>query len=980
MAEKEITYKIRIDDSNLSEQLSNIRSQIDAAVTNQPFVANPFPFDRTNFNIAPLPQSLPIPIGETASSIYQRAQMQVAELQQTLTNSTAFASNSFGAIQSTAMNVGDRLGIGSTGFVNPIGFTGDEGWLQTSLASRFGVGYDPRMSLSVGDYQKTHNQRLPLQLPEFTGSVVGGAIGLLGGFSRFGLMGGFLAGGLASYAGEKALGWGIQGIYGQHLQDIQTSMYVNQTMIDRGMLGAGLFSPGELIANSMSSNLGTVRASLQNLNRRESEELLKGFTDLGGFDNARSADDYVKRFEDMLIGHRSVMHALRVTSEKALQVMAELEKSNLIGNATGQFSSYADAAQIMTGIGASVGIGGLSLISNGLQIQQQLLQTMPGISTTGAFLTGVDAVTNVRSLARSGGFDSEFIARVGGLDQLTSTLLNSAQQYGHSPLGRLNLLQGAGSRSPIDAISGGINMLRSPEDMFRFAMGVDLGNQFEQAGAINTNLMAVQQAIGTMGMMGGVFSRDSSGRYDPRTVIGMIMRQQGVDRNTAEAMLRLGQLAPRTQQEQYETNFNNVLGQKINEMPTDMQALRAEVDTAIGNFVSDMKPGFGGALIGGTLGGAAALIGGVALAPALAIGTAVGALAGGAYYLYKGRDGMSRDYNDVTRYFQRMLSDPRRIQAGVLGAYNRMDNETQSRLRTRAARESSDIEFMLDENTVQSKNGKFLREGYFGIGFKYTPIDVAVSRELQSRQDSVVEALASDIEALPLELRETYAGGKGKSISDYRMVAEEFLTGGRAKSIFERSLKSRNSERVQSQLESYVAYGLPNVISAENTSLNSTIAQLGLFDKYQGPPGEKAIKLAHDIQTGALKSNDELTQTFIKTVRGTSEKQTLDKIHDLMLITSADSKSELTLEQTLSSYQNIQQMSKIIAHPGMLNFVKQNIAYDKLGSTVSKDESAYLDALTAQDQTLTNQRLLTHSRNMDGYLKRISEKYLADGS
>ena len=60
--------------------------------------------------------------------------------------------------------------------------------------------------------------------------------------------------------------------------------------------------------------------------RGEVDEMLSTFTEAGGFDYVRTAQDYKEKTKQLFDGHRQLMHTLHVASKEATALMGQLSR------------------------------------------------------------------------------------------------------------------------------------------------------------------------------------------------------------------------------------------------------------------------------------------------------------------------------------------------------------------------------------------------------------------------------------------------------------------------------------------------------------------------------------------------------------------------------------------------------------------------------------------------------------------------------
>ncbi|MGV8131726.1 MAG: hypothetical protein ACP5N7_06530, partial [Candidatus Pacearchaeota archaeon] len=361
--EKEVNYKVQLDESDLVQKLTRIQSDINSALAGQSFggggisVSNAPP---TYGSLPPIPQHFAgAAFGiadQTFGATYNRFSNDLQMAQGTVYQTLQRAQQSVQTAQLTLQNTMDKVGTNfrSPQFVSPsdnfMGISGDEGWFKNILGAGLGVGYNPDTSLSPGMYREMSGHRLAYNAPNMFGSLAGFGLGFLGaGGGPLGMAVGLAAG----FVGEKTIGAGMNMFLAPTLQDMQTADYVNMSINQRSTLLSRQGNQGMLtgvgsnVASRMSEYVKSSEGFITGVSRSEAEQALRSFTEMGGFDSSRSSDEYLRRFDDMLEGHKKIMHAFRTSQQKALQYMTDMEQAGL--------SSSTGTAMALQAIGQSVG-------------------------------------------------------------------------------------------------------------------------------------------------------------------------------------------------------------------------------------------------------------------------------------------------------------------------------------------------------------------------------------------------------------------------------------------------------------------------------------------------------------------------------------------------------------------------------------------------------------------------------------------------
>lgn len=516
--QKEVTYKVKLDNTDLAQQLQSIRDQIDQALVGQSF--------GSSFGAPPSfsTYSPPISIPATLNQGFT-----------TVSNSMGYGFNSFQNSFGTGFQtINNSLNMTRPTFSAGSEVVGGVGGPWSTLAGTYGFGYDPNMPFSRADYQAIARNNLYTSLPDIIGQTIGGTVGGIAG-SVFPGIGNLIGGTIGTIAGNYAIGGVVNMAVQDIIQNKQTADYINLSLLRRGALAAGQ-QPGARAADIMQDYFGTQQSFLQGTNRNQFEEILAQFTNQGGFDTTRTTDEYLKRFNDLLADHKKIMHTLRITQEQAVQFMSEMQRSNLIGS-TGLFGSSSNAALTLQSLGGSVGITGSALGQFGMQSIGLGLQEIPGMSTGQAFTQGIGSLLSAQSLARQGLYTNDLLARTGGVQNIAASLQKNAYDYASTGLGQANLMSPIGMTG-FDAIGNAMGKLNSWEDMIAFKTGYHLPEMIEARGINNINVGRVVETTDFFRNMGFRGSGED-GKFTIQQAIQQLMLR-GVDRNTAEAMVLQG--------------------------------------------------------------------------------------------------------------------------------------------------------------------------------------------------------------------------------------------------------------------------------------------------------------------------------------------------------------------------------------------------------------------------------------------------------
>jgi len=962
MADKNITYKVNVDDSDLAQRLAQIKQEIDFALSGQPIGGNQLGIERavpmtygTYGGLSPLPSfnqylsPTQAGLGIADSSLtnaYQNANMSLQTSQTSLYNAYQRIGATRDSVQSTFHNTMNRIGTNFRDTVTNVapseanfGILGNDNWVG-NLLGMGGVGYNPDMAVSLGLYRDMQQHRLAYNMPGMAGGVAGFGLGFLGmGAGPLGLAVGLGAG----IIGEHTVGAGLRMMFGAELQDMQTADYVNFSIAQRGTLlsnkaGQGLFEGvGGAVASRMREYTRSPEGFIAGVSRTEAEQALKMFTDMGGFDTARTADEYTRRFDDMLEGHKKIMHAFRISQQKAIQFMTEMQNAGLTGTA--------ESAAQLQGAAQSVGLAGTTLVDFGLQSQRAAWQAIPGLSAAGGFTMGIATLMTTQQLAREGLLSNEFLARMGGGEEGIRNIATTMQGLGFSlantPTGRMQLQVGRGGfgMDSFSLVGAGIGSLNGLTDMVKFATGVNQGQQMEAIGGpMNMILSDVERTIQQMRAV-GMPADGANGSYSEEAVKAMLIKK-GYTINQAESALQLSKTPIQSGSEVMRNALANEAQTWLNERPTELQQMQANFSSAITRFGEGAAIIGGGAFAGMTIGagfGAAvgAAFGGIGALPGAAAGALLGGIVGGSIGV-AGVIAGPEVRNRILYKTQRMTND-------LVGTPTSTDSKVLSHLLTGTDSElteygrdlRNEIRFGLIAKNLSNRSAT----GYVDADEK--AVDKEIEKVLRRNEQEVYDQLSS----------------LARSDKNFSKILGNDLTSV-SKQLLNRSLELPNVEdalpnlRLRERRVEYSAYNAARGIGLIDTNLLTFAGKLGLsgnsmseiYDYLQSHKNDERL-------TDVYQQYGSLSQEDLYSALATGGMIYSDKSFDKSAILRAQAQRNELLKQLPNS-----QLLSILQTPGTIDFKNNPRALDT--------ELTYMAGLNSDDANRIQAALL--KRLIDG--------------
>lgn len=421
MAQEVLTYKVEVDQSDLATQLADIKNQIDTALGS-------LAFNR----VIEQPSNDPL-IGRISDAA-ANASMVSDQFAQSIRNSQS--------VFTKAMDAG-RLGfqkftqdVYNTGLVTPPEYAQkfksfesaiysplvpglENAGTFKSLWKSLGFGYDKDMRVTMGAYQRLYHEQFAKQAGDLAVDV------------------GLMAMGPEAGIPLEFLKWGAEqaDIDGKATRNL--AHYINYTsMRNRGRIS---FDDSMGIArNIRQMSLDPyIRSTIGDAT--DIENMVAEFTNVGGFLDTRTPDEYRKRAMGMVRNSRAISYLNQSSLPEALQNMATLIQKNIV-DTPGQALSFNETA---AAIGAMSGYRIGEVLNFAMQGAEMTRGTAYGMSR------GAKDAMSMLGIVRNG-FSADLLQESGGSQQVALSLQNMAYSFANSPSGRL------ASAANIGGLPGGI--------------------------------------------------------------------------------------------------------------------------------------------------------------------------------------------------------------------------------------------------------------------------------------------------------------------------------------------------------------------------------------------------------------------------------------------------------------------------------------------------------------------------------------------
>ena len=423
MATEPLEYKISFDTSEVAQKLSEVKNAMDVAFGAQAFNtagADTYPFQGMFEGTSPMASS-------AMASAQQGVQM---------------AQGTFGGIQNAFSTMAETSRLGYSKFTRDLEMTGlmsgsmrgapqaltygqhiqqiKQGGLWDDIGGAMGFGYAPTMPMAFKEYTRAHKKEA---MEDFMAPSWGEAIGVGVG---------------AAFAGGP-IGWGMVGLGGAALATKAalypfTSELRHQKALESFVGGTSWrFLSGQFNKEDR-EGLGTYLRELpdqpsisaRGYERGEVDEMLSTFTEAGGFDYVRTAQDYKEKTKQLFEGHRQLMHTLHVTSKEATTLMGQLSKELGIDN----FAAFSGE------VGALADVAGLTRTeATSFMMKSAKMVEGTGYEMKGFALSAGRMLQDVQNMARAGILSDEDLRAAGGPQNIALNMARSAMNYMGSPAG-----------------------------------------------------------------------------------------------------------------------------------------------------------------------------------------------------------------------------------------------------------------------------------------------------------------------------------------------------------------------------------------------------------------------------------------------------------------------------------------------------------------------------------------------------------------
>ncbi len=442
MATEPLEYKVTFDTSEVAQKLSEVKNAMDVAFGAQAFnAAGPdvFPFQQlfqtsalTNLTGA-TSTTFGVPESLSTAMTSAREGMQMAQ-------------GTFGDVQNVFNRVAETARLGYSKFTRDLEMTGlmaggmrgapqpmgygdlmqqiKQGGLLEDITGGMGFGYSSTMPMSRKAYRDAHREQTMEDFMEPSWGEAGGAA---------------LGFGMAAAFGAGPIGWTAAAIPAVALATKAalypfTSELRHQRSLEGYVRGTSWrFLSGQFNRED-TEQLGEYLRELpdqpaiaaRDYSRGEVDEMLSTFTEAGGFDYVRTAQDYKEKTKQLFEGHRELMHTLHVSSKEAVALMGQLSRELGVED----FRAFSGEVGVLAERAGLTRTEAASFIMKSSEMVRGTGYNMENFA-----LGAGRMLEDVRNMAQAGIISQEDLRQFGGEQGIALSMARSAMNFAGSPAG-----------------------------------------------------------------------------------------------------------------------------------------------------------------------------------------------------------------------------------------------------------------------------------------------------------------------------------------------------------------------------------------------------------------------------------------------------------------------------------------------------------------------------------------------------------------
>lgn len=299
------------------------------------------------------------------------------------------------------------------------------GWgaIRSSFEAATGFSYSTQMAMTPGAFAAQATDRVSsTALPTgfaaagtLIGQAAGGALA-----APFGLapVGAFVGGIIGNKVGEATYTAFSSTLGYDFANQQQVRDFVRETS---WRFASGRISPDQ--ATEAAINISQLHRAPglmgQRLGANDVQSMMREFTEVGGYDFVRTAEEYVARTKFLVDNHQKVQQMLQLTGRETALAMR-------MGVDSGR-------AADLSGFARAAGYTGSEMLS--FATQQAQIGTQLGYSFNTGIMSAANMLANVQGMVANGSISMQEMLRFGGAQSMAARLSEMGMAFAQSPMG-----------------------------------------------------------------------------------------------------------------------------------------------------------------------------------------------------------------------------------------------------------------------------------------------------------------------------------------------------------------------------------------------------------------------------------------------------------------------------------------------------------------------------------------------------------------
>ena len=518
MADETVDYKVNIDTSNIANQLYQIKNQIDQTMATTTFRTSMPDMQAPGFSF-PM-GSIAQGFGQMREAMDTGSRMAIDQARNLVETGRLGYQKFTQDVQNIALSI--PVGYPSLRTTNEMWAPDMTSWgPYKSLAGSMGFGYDEHMSLTKAEYMYHAGRRSSANALRDSGTALASVGGGLLGTAVGGAYGGTLGAMAGDWIGSQLVGGAARLGYGAFAatvgQDFDAAQNMRSWMNNVSWRsfggGMGLETAGRLASEMV--HLGRSEDLVgRRIGLRDVQESMKSFTEAGGFDATRTADQFVDKMRMVVGSIDEFKKVLKTTTDGAAAAISELSRLGIGG---GTASGMRSTIQRIDAQAFTAGYTPGEMMQFGANTAESVRGT--GVDAGSAYLGGMDTLAGVRGGMRQGAFDLAVVGQMGGAENMAATMNRQGYNWGLSSAGFTYFAaqdyygdKSVARLGMYETMAGAVSQVGGSYDAFLRYKGSQARRVSEMSGEqmyLEKSRQMLQQAVTVSKMMGTTLDEDT---------------------------------------------------------------------------------------------------------------------------------------------------------------------------------------------------------------------------------------------------------------------------------------------------------------------------------------------------------------------------------------------------------------------------------------------------------------------------------------